>query len=234
MTTELRSRWGSVELRRLAADSLVEQAKFVKTLRILSLRLRFEGEDRSGTRGTTGGKALGATPKARTPVPPPKAPPVRREEAPKEEEFEEVVEHEEERESDIESEYSYESSEAQGVVDDWQEASDKRVDRTPVKSRKSSGSAEVEGEKKKRQYSEEVRELPVSGKKEKKVEKAKPVESGSRHRTRGRRGGTKHQQSSKRRHDPSARIHRKRSVKKLIELKAQDKASSPREKECRR
>ena len=95
VSCELKARWGSHELRRLAADQLVDQSKSIKTLRILSLRLRFEGEDRSGARSgpsTSAGQALGATGKAK-PAPPPKAPPILKEAANKD--FEEVVEEKE-------------------------------------------------------------------------------------------------------------------------------------------
>ena len=125
---------------------MVEQAKFVKTLRILSLRLRFEGEDKSGTRGTAG-PSLGAKAKASAAAPPPKAPPLRREEVVAKEEYEEV---EEEQESEGESEYSYESSEHQAVAETRQAAVEQKLDRKPVTHRRSSGSADVEEGKKRK------------------------------------------------------------------------------------
>ncbi|CAK9108245.1 unnamed protein product, partial [Durusdinium trenchii] len=169
ISCELRSRWGSHELRRLAADELVDQSKAIKTLRILSLRLRFEGADRSGARSgpsTGAGVALGATGKAK-PGPPPKAPPILKEATGK---TPEVIEEEVEVEKyEEESEYSYETSEEE--VDTWQEAERPPVERKPESPKKGAGSAEVAEDKKERKRKsrgEEKVESKASKKKEKK------------------------------------------------------------------
>lgn len=230
IASELKGRWGSVELRRLAADQLVEQAKSVKTLRILPLRLRFEGEDKSGSKHTS--SPLGATAKARgaTP-PPPKAPPVARETSTKAEVVETPEHAAEESESDEESEYTYEECSEEPEVETCVEPLRKPpVEKESVTPQKGAGSGEAAESKKRKRCSEEVRAVPVAPKKEKKEKR----HSSGHKRRRGRRGGSKHQQSSKRRHDPEARIHRRKSVQKLAELKAQDKPLSPREKEWRR
>lgn len=221
ISCELRSRWGSHELRRLAADELVDQSKAIKTLRILSLRLRFEGADRSGARSgpsTGAGVALGATGKAK-PGPPPKAPPILKEATGK---TPEVIEEEVEVEKyEEESEYSYETSEEE--VDTWQEAERPPVERKPESPKKGAGSAEVAEDKKERKRKsrgEEKVESKASKKKEKK-------DKGEKTRRRGRRGGSKHQQVHRQRHDPGLRVHRKKSVEQLQRYKERKEPPYP-------
>lgn len=211
VSCELRSRWGSHELRRLAADQLVDQSKAIKTLRILSLRLRLEGEDRSGARSgtsTSAGQALGATGKAKA-GPPPKAPPILKEAPTKE--FEEVVEEKEDEVFEEESEYSSETSEEE-EVETRQEVVDKRhQERKSEPPKKGAGStevAEVKKEKKRKHHEGERSDRKASRKKESRDKK-------DRTRRRGRRGGSKHQQVHRQRTDPTVRVHRKKSVEQL-------------------
>ena len=153
-----------------AGEFFTEQAKLVKTLRILSLRLRFEGESKAGSLESPRKSSLGATPKSSTPKPPPpKAPPVQRVVAAKEEEYEGV-----ELEEEGESEYSYEYSEEECGGDAWHEAVDRsHKERKLEPPRRGAESTEASGSKKRKEYTEEVRELPVVGKKEKKEKQEK-------------------------------------------------------------
>ena len=218
ISCELRARWGSHELRRLAADQLVDQSKAVKTLRILSLRLRFEGEDRSGARSgpsTGAGHTLGATGKAK-PGPPPilKEAPAKDTEGVEEEDEVEVYEEE--------SEYSYQTSEEEDI-DTRQEGVKPHLSKKPESPKKGAGNSEVGDVKK-----EKKRKSQESEKVERKTSKKREgKESKERTRRRGRRGGSKHQQVHRQRKDPNLRVHRKKSVEQLQSYKERKEPPYP-------
>lgn len=200
---DLRARWGNPELRRATGELLVDVARQVKVLRNLSLRLTEVREDREVLPRLASNTGLGASSKSQGAPPPAKIPPVPppppREEA---------------EEPDPEESYTYEYTDEEDEIEEEREPLERAsTSIAPPVEPKVEPKVEVpEKEERKRLRREETEKRGrSSGQKEKRRKHRDPE------RRRGRRGGRKHQQVSRKKHDPNVRIHRKRTVKELKE-----------------
>lgn len=211
---ELRSRWGSSDLRRAANDLLVDAARQVKVLRALSLRLQPIVPPGLEAGRKEGAPARGATAKAL--ALPAKQP----------------VENEKVAEPEPEGSYShtYSECEEEDAIEEELTPSRKPPPRTPpipppvVKKEE-----EVESPERKKRDREEKKSKAASSHKKKK-ERVKS----DRDRHRGRRGGRKHQQVHRRKSDPGVRFHKKRGVRELKRLREEDFSDIPTPPPCPR
>lgn len=201
---DLRARWGSSDLRRAGNEALVDAARQIKVLRSLSLRLvpaRAEASE-AAPPAREGSKGLSAKALA---TPPPK------EEAPKGSEAEAPP-----REPDPEESYTYTSAEEEEeseAIKSEHEGDERAVPPPPPKTPPIPPPPVAV---KKEVEEVETRHTEGRSSKEKQPRhRKKDKERGGKERTRGRRGGRKHQQVSRRRHDPNVRFHRKRGVSEL-------------------
>lgn len=215
---ELRSRWGSSDLRRAANDLLVDSARQVKVLRALSLRLQpivppgLEGSRKEGA------AARGATAKALA-IP-----------AKQPEEEEKVVEPEPEGSYS----YTYTEAEEEDEVEEERATTSKPPPRVPPVPppapppvvKKEEG---VESPERKRK---ERGERKAKGSSSHKKKRDRP--RGERDRTRGRRGGRKHQQVHRRKSEPGVRFHKKKGIHELKRLREEDFPGLPVPPPCPR
>ena len=213
---ELKGRWNCAELRRAAAEVLVDAARQVKVLRTLSLRLAPVVAGGEGELGRDR-PSLGLVPKSQPQPPgrepPVRAPPVPQPPAPRREESTPPV-----AEPDPEESYTYEYSEGSGSVHSEREevpTPSKRVAAPPPPVPPPVPEVKEELSVERKEKARGSKGEPARSSKQ----KTRRSERGEKDRHRGRRGGRKHQQSHRRRHDPSIRIHKRRGVSELKRLR---------------